>query len=96
MSKIRMGKLALGLVIGSVAGVGAALLAAPQSGEKTRGMLLEKGAEFENKATDTLKKGGVIAKDWAVSARNSTAQLGGAIRNRITGADHQPKEITAG
>jgi gas vesicle protein len=56
MTKMRIGKLALGLIIGSVAGVSAALLAAPQSGEKTRGMLLEKGVEFENKASETLSK----------------------------------------
>jgi len=96
MSKIRMGKLALGLVIGSVAGIGAALLAAPQSGEQTRGMLMEKGAELENKASDTLVKGREKAKEWLVSARSTTGQLSGTIRDRLKGNNSQTKEIAAG
>lgn len=83
MSKSRMSKLALGLIIGSVAGVGAALLAAPQSGAQTRGMLLEKGAELETRASSTLEKSREKAKGWLVSARNTTGQWSGSIRSRL-------------
>jgi gas vesicle protein len=95
MSKIRIGKLALGLIIGSVAGVSAALLAAPQSGEKTRGMLLEKGVEFENKASETLMKSREKAKDIIESVRSNAEQVGGSIRHRLKSSETQISEIVA-
>jgi len=87
MSKSRMSKLALGLIIGSVAGVGAALLAAPQSGAQTRSMLLEKGTELESRASSTLEKGREKAQGWLVSARNTTGQWSGSIRSRLKGPE---------
>jgi len=87
MSKSRMSKLALGLIIGSVAGVGAALLAAPQSGAQTRGMLLEKGAELETRASSTLEKSREKAKGFLASARTTTGQWSGSIRSRLKGPE---------
>ncbi len=95
MSKMRMGKLALGLLIGSVAGVSAALLAAPQSGEQTRGMLLEKGVEFENKASETLVKGREKAKGILNLVRSNAEQVSGNIRSRLTSSEEKLSEIVA-
>jgi gas vesicle protein len=51
-----------GLVIGGLAGAGAMLLLAPQSGEKTRMQIREKGIELRDQATGKLEA--TWAKVW--------------------------------
>lgn len=46
-----------GILIGSLVGVGVALLTAPRSGEETRTLLKEKGGELKTKAANTLEDG---------------------------------------
>ncbi len=62
-----IGNLFIGILIGTLVGASAALLAAPQSGEKTRKIILEKGTELRDKASTTVqetrgKAGDVITK----------------------------------
>jgi gas vesicle protein len=42
-----------GLIIGGLAGFGAMLLLAPQSGKMTRAQIGQKGIELQDRATDT-------------------------------------------
>jgi gas vesicle protein len=42
-----------GLIIGGLAGFGAMLLLAPQSGKKTRAQIKQKRTELQDRATDT-------------------------------------------
>jgi gas vesicle protein len=43
-----------GLLIGGLAGFGAMMLLAPQSGKKTRAQIKQKSAELQERATDTF------------------------------------------
>ena len=49
-------RLLTGMVIGGIVGYGATLLLAPQSGEKTRIQIGEKGIELQDRATDTYNE----------------------------------------
>jgi gas vesicle protein len=51
---VHTGSLLTGLIIGAVLGAGAALLLAPQSGEKTRRMLRKRGTDFRRDAERKL------------------------------------------
>jgi gas vesicle protein len=51
-----------GLLIGGLAGAGAMLLLAPQSGEKTRTQIQEKGVELRDQTTEMIDN--VMAKAW--------------------------------
>jgi gas vesicle protein len=51
-----------GLLIGSLAGAGAMLLMAPQSGEKTRLQIQEKGIKLRDQTTGVME--GVMARVW--------------------------------
>lgn len=46
--------LLIGILIGGLAGIGAMMLFAPQSGEKTRATISQKRAEFQDRAIDTF------------------------------------------
>ncbi len=59
-----LGGVLAGLLIGSLAGAGAMLLLAPQSGEKTRLQIQEKGLELRDQATGKLDA--ALAKVWLV------------------------------
>lgn len=68
-----------GLVLGSLAGAAAMLLLAPQSGEKTRLLIQEKGIELRDQTTEMLD--GVMAqvrhdgKQITVEGRQKAKQL---------------------
>jgi gas vesicle protein len=68
-----------GLVMGSLAGAAAMLLLAPQSGEKTRLLIQEKGIELRDQTSDMLDE--VMAqvrhdgKQITVEGRNKAKQL---------------------
>ena len=59
---LNTGSLLTGLVIGAVLGAGAALLFAPQSGEKTRRMLKKRGGVFRRDAERRLASARKSAK----------------------------------
>jgi gas vesicle protein len=89
-----IGVLAIGILIGSVVGTSVALLAAPQSGEKTRSMLREKGVELKSRASTTVQETRVKAEDVVSKVRTRAEELASRINMR---ADHmsQPTEILA-
>jgi gas vesicle protein len=51
-----IGMLALGLLIGALAGAVMALLFAPQSGEETRTMIKDRSIELRDKAQETAEQ----------------------------------------
>lgn len=51
-----------GLLVGSLAGAGAMLLLAPQSGEKTRAQIQEKGIELRDQTTGMMDD--AMARVW--------------------------------
>jgi gas vesicle protein len=70
----------VGLLIGGLAGAGAMLLLAPQSGKTTRDQIQQKGIELRDQGTETVED--------AVAQARGTAQ-------RITSGLHkQAKELT--
>jgi gas vesicle protein len=56
-----------GLLIGGLAGAGAMLLLAPQSGEKTRTQIQEKGLELRDRTTGMVDT--AMAKVWLARKR---------------------------
>jgi gas vesicle protein len=77
-----IGTLAIGILIGSVVGTGVALLAAPQSGEKTRTMLREKGIELKSRASTTVQETRVKAEDVVSKVRSRAEELASRINQR--------------
>jgi gas vesicle protein len=57
------------VVVGSLAGVGAMLLLAPQSGEKTRMQIKEKSVELRDYTTGMVDV--VMARIWLAKRKNS-------------------------
>ena len=77
------GAFAIGLVIGGLAGVVAALLFAPQSGEQTRAQIKEKSIELRDKAQqssqDAMARADELArqlKEQGQSAVESVRSMG--------------------
>ena len=77
------GAFAIGLVIGGLAGVVAALLFAPQSGEQTRAQIKEKSIELRDKAQQTSQEAMARAdeltrqlKEQGQSAMESVRSMG--------------------
>ena len=89
-----IGFLFIGILIGILAGTGIALLAAPQSGEKTRGMLREKGVELKNRASTTVQETRVKAEDAVSKVRSRAEELAGRITTRGDQMSQHP-EIAA-
>ncbi len=95
MSKNRAINLGIGLVIGSLAGVAVALLAAPQSGVQTRAFLREKGEEIVEKTNHTLTDGRERAKTLVSEAREKVSNFGAMIRSRVNALPQEVREIPA-
>lgn len=75
-----IGTLFIGILIGGLVGTGIALLAAPQSGERTRTILREKGSEFRDRASSTVQETRVKAEDVMTKVRSRAEEL----TNRFT------------
>ncbi len=64
-----------GMLIGGLAGAGAMLLLAPQSGEKTRALIQVKGVELRDRTTEVV--------DQALSqARSDSQEIASEVRER--------------
>jgi len=71
-----------GLVIGGLAGAGAALLLAPQSGKETREQIQQKGVELRDRTTETVE--------------NAVAQVKSKTHEIKDGVQDKAHQITAG
>ncbi len=84
-----IGTLALGIVIGGLVGVAAAMLSAPQSGAQTRALLRDKSSELMGKASTTVQETRSRANDMIAMVRSRASEL--TQRNRATAL---PEEVT--
>ena len=88
-----MGVLAIGILIGCVVGTSVALLAAPQSGEKTRTLLREKGVELKSRASTTVQETRVKAEDVVSKVRSRAEELASRINSRSDQMSQHPEII---
>lgn len=68
------GNFVLGTLVGGIIGSIAALLMAPQSGEKTQNMILEKGDSWRQEAEKRMNESREYADDKIIEVRNSVAE----------------------
>jgi gas vesicle protein len=77
-----------GLVIGGLAGAGAALLFAPQSGKETREQIQQKTIEIRDRTAETVEE--------AVSqVKAKTQQITTNLQGKAEDLQHQSKEVIA-
>ncbi len=65
----------LAFVTGAVVGATIMALLAPQSGEETRGMLVNKGQDLKERAVDTTSNTGKAVSDLVSGARERATNL---------------------
>lgn len=74
-----LGSIISAFAIGGLIGVGLTLLMAPQSGEKTRTMILDKSSDLKGRAVgtveDTRDKAGKAIDDLSNGAKNTVSNL---------------------
>jgi gas vesicle protein len=63
-----------GLIIGGIAGAITALLLAPQSGEETRKVIIDKSLEIKDKAVETVEDARKRAEQAAEDARRAAQE----------------------
>jgi len=71
-----------GLVIGGLAGAGAALLLAPQSGKETRSQIQHKTLEIRDRTTETVE--GVVTQ-----VKSKTHEITDGVREKAMELQHQ-------
>lgn len=73
MNSNNRGQFVLGVLFGGLLGGAAALLMAPQSGEETQKMVLNKGDELRREAEKRFDDGRSLTRGKLAEARNSVA-----------------------
>ena len=77
-----------GLVIGGLAGAGAALLLAPQSGKETRAQIQQKTVELRDRTTETVE-------DAVAQVKSKTHEITAGVRGKAEELQHQGQELIA-
>lgn len=77
-----------GLVIGGLAGAGAALLLAPQSGKETRAQIQQKSVEIRDKAAETVD-------DAVAQVKSKTHEITDGVRGKAKELQHHGQEMIA-
>jgi gas vesicle protein len=75
-----------GLLIGGLAGAGAMLLLAPQSGKETRAQLQQKTMELRNKTAETVE-------DALAQAKSKTHQITADVRGKAEELQQHGQEV---
>jgi gas vesicle protein len=86
-----MGTLALGMIIGGLVGVAAAMLSAPQSGAQTRALLRDKSNVLMGKASTSLQETRSRASDMLSKVRSRASEL--TQRNKTVQLPEEVREI---
>jgi len=75
-----------GLVIGGLAGAGAALLLAPQSGKETRAQIQEKTIEIRDRAAESVD-------DAVAQVKSKTHEISDGVRGKAKELQHQGQDL---
>jgi gas vesicle protein len=75
-----------GLVIGGLAGAGAALLLAPQSGKETRAQIQQKTMELRDRTSETVE-------DVVGQVKSKTHQITDDVRGKAKELQHQSQDV---
>jgi len=75
-----------GLLIGGMAGAGAMLLLAPQSGKRTRAQIQRQGRDLRDQATGTIE-------DAVVQARIKARQISADVRGQAEDLQHRGEDM---
>ena len=82
-----------GLLLGGIAGAITALLLAPQSGEETRKVILDKSLELKDKALETVEEARQKAEKAAAEARIAAQEYTQKLQNQAKGLQEQGRVI---
>lgn len=82
------GSAVAGLLIGGLAGAGAALLLAPQSGKETREQIQQKSIELRDRTTETVEEA-------VTQVKAKTQQIAGTLHDKAEELQHQGQEKIA-
>jgi gas vesicle protein len=87
------GAFLLGFIMGSLTGAVAALLLAPQSGEKTRGLLRDKAIELGDMVDTTVDDARLKATELATEARTRAEELSRVAKERAEDLQHRGQVV---
>jgi gas vesicle protein len=82
-----------GLLLGGIAGAITALLLAPQSGEETRKVILEKSLEIKDKALETVEDARLRAEKAAEDARIAAQEYTQKLQDQAKSIQEQGRVI---
>ena len=82
-----------GLLLGGIAGAITALLLAPQSGEETRKVIIEKSMEIKDKALETVDEARVRAEKAAEDARTAAQEYTQKLQDQAKNIQEQGRVI---
>ena len=82
-----------GLLLGGIAGAITALLLAPQSGEETRKVIIDKSIELKDKALETVEETRVRAEQAAEDARIAAQEYSQKIQDQAKNLQEQGRVI---
>ena len=82
-----------GLLLGGIAGAITALLLAPQSGEETRKVILDKGMEIKDRALETVEDARVRAERAADEARLAAQEYSQKLQDQAKNIQEQGRVI---
>jgi gas vesicle protein len=82
-----------GLLLGGIAGAITALLLAPQSGEETRKVIIEKSMEIKDKALETVDDARIRAEKTAEDARIAAQEYSQKLQDQAKNIQEQGRVI---
>jgi len=82
-----------GLLLGGIAGAVTALLLAPQSGEETRKVILDKSMELKDKALETVEEARQRAEEAADEARIAAQEYTQKLQDQAKSLQEQGRVI---
>ena len=89
------GAFVTGFFIGGLIGSGAALLFAPQAGEKTREQVRQKGIEISEQATKATKEARSKAEDKMAEVQVKFEKVSGDLQKRVKELEEQGRTLLA-
>ncbi|MCD4738519.1 MAG: YtxH domain-containing protein [Anaerolineae bacterium] len=89
------GAFVTGFFIGGLIGSGAALLFAPQAGEKTREQVRQKGIEISEQATKATKEARSKAEDKMAEVQVTFEKVSGDLQKRVKELEEQGRTLLA-